>query len=292
MIRDITIGRYYDSESVIHRMDSRTKLMGVLVYIISLFLVKNVWWYLGCLIVMLVLYRLARVPVGYLLKGLRGILVLLCFTFLFRMLYTPGDAVASVWIFTITKQGIWKAVQMTARIALMITGASLLSYTSTPKELADGLEKAFSGLGKIGVPVHEMAVIVMIAFRFIPIMLEELNVLMDAQAARGARFEEGNVVEKCKGVMTLLFPLFLMTVRRSSDLAMAMEARGYTGSTEHCNATYSIRRIFPIGYFLQRVAIHQFEVFQTQTGSGSNGIFYKFLSLSNCMRSRKGTTFK
>ena len=112
MIRDITIGRYYDSESVIHRMDPRTKLMGVLVYIISLFLVKNVWWYLGCLIVMLVLYRLARVPVGYLLKGLRGILVLLCFTFLFRMLYTPGDAVASVWIFTITKQGICKAVQM------------------------------------------------------------------------------------------------------------------------------------------------------------------------------------
>ena len=240
-IRDITIGRYYDSESVIHRMDPRTKLMGVLVYIISLFLVKNVWWYLGCLIVMLVLYRLARVPVGYLLKGLRGILVLLCFTFLFRMLYTPGDAVASVWIFTITKQGIWKAVQMTARIALMITGASLLSYTSTPKELADGLEKAFSGLGKIGVPVHEMAVIVMIAFRFIPIMLEELNVLMDAQAARGARFEEGNVVEKCKGVMTLLFPLFLMTVRRSSDLAMAMEARGYTGSTE-------TSRMYPLTY--------------------------------------------
>ena len=233
MIRDITIGRYYDSESVIHRMDPRTKLMGVLVYIISLFLVKNVCWYLGCLIVMLVLYRLARVPVGYLLKGLRGILVLLCFTFLFRMLYTPGDAVASVWIFTITKQGIWKAVQMTARIALMITGASLLSYTSTPKELADGLEKAFSGLG--------MAVIVMIAFRFIPIMLEELNVLMDAQAARGARFEEGNVVEKCKGVMTLLFPLFLMTVRRSSDLAMAMEARGYTGSTE-------TSRMYPLTY--------------------------------------------
>lgn len=98
---------------------------------------------------MLVLYRLARVPVGYLLKGLRGILVLLCFTFLFRMLYTPGDAVASVWIFTITKQGIWKAVQMTARIALMITGASLLSYTSTPKELADGLEKAFRDWGRL-----------------------------------------------------------------------------------------------------------------------------------------------
>lgn len=150
MIRDITIGRYYDSESVIHRMDPRTKLMGVLVYIISLFLVKNVCWYIGCLIVMFVLYKAAGVPFGYLLKGLRGILLLLFFTFLFRMLYTPGDPVVQVWIFTITKQGILKAVQMTARIALMISGASLLSYTSTPKELADGLEKAFSGLEKQG----------------------------------------------------------------------------------------------------------------------------------------------
>lgn len=241
MIRDITIGRYYDSESVIHRMDPRTKLMGVLVYIISLFLVKNVCWYIGCLIVMLVLYKAAGVPFGYLLKGLRGILLLLFFTFLFRMLYTPGNPVVQVWIFTITKQGILKAVQMTARIALMISGASLLSYTSTPKELADGLEKAFSGLEKTGIPVHEMAVIVMIAFRFIPIMLEELNVLMDAQAARGAKFEDGNILEKCKGVMTLLLPLFLLTVRRSSDLAMAMEARGYTGSGKSS-------RMYPLVY--------------------------------------------
>ena len=130
---------------------------------------------------------------------------------------------------------------MTARIALMISGASLLSYTSTPKELADGLEKAFSGLEKTGIPVHEMAVIVMIAFRFIPIMLEELNVLMDAQAARGAKFEDGNILEKCKGVMTLLLPLFLLTVRRSSDLAMAMEARGYTGSGK-------TSRMYPLVY--------------------------------------------
>ena len=123
----------------------------------------------------------------------------------------------------------------------MISGASLLSYTSTPKELADGLEKAFSGLEKTGIPVHEMAVIVMIAFRFIPIMLEELNVLMDAQAARGAKFEDGNILEKCKGVMTLLLPLFLLTVRRSSDLAMAMEARGYTGNGK-------TSRMYPLVY--------------------------------------------
>ena len=122
----------------------------------------------------------------------------------------------------------------------MISGASLLSYTSTPKELADGLEKAFSGLEKTGIPVHEMAVIVMIAFRFIPIMLEELNVLMDAQAARGAKFEDGNILEKCKGVMTLLLPLFLLTVRRSSDLAMAMEAGIYRKRKNFKNVSIGI----------------------------------------------------
>lgn len=241
MIRDITIGRYYDSESVIHRMDPRTKLMGVLVYIISLFLIKNPVWYLLSLAVMLILYKISKVPFGYLLRGLKGILLLLFFTFLFRMLYTPGDVIGSFWIFSITRQGIVKAIQMTARIALMITGASLLSYTSTPKELADGLEKAFSKVGKLGIPIHEMSVIVMIAFRFIPIMLDELNLLMDAQAARGAKFGEGSIIEKCKGVLTLLLPLFLTTVRRSSDLAMAMEARGYTGSAE-------TSRMYPLVY--------------------------------------------
>ena len=207
MIRDITIGRYFDSESVIHRMDPRTKLMGAIVYIISLFLVKNPLWYLLCLAVILTLYKIAKVPFGYLLRGLKGIILLLLFTFLFRMLYTPGDVMGSFWIFSVTEQGIVKAIQMTARIALMIAGASLLSYTSTPKELADGLEKAFSKTEKLGIPIHEMSVI----------------------------------VEKCKGVITLLLPLFLMTVRRSSDLAMAMEARGYTGSTE-------TSRMYPLVY--------------------------------------------
>lgn len=241
MIRDITIGRYFDSESVIHRMDPRTKLMGAIVYIISLFLVKNPLWYLLCLAVILTLYKIAKVPFGYLLRGLKGIILLLLFTFLFRMLYTPGDVMGSFWIFSVTEQGIVKAIQMTARIALMIAGASLLSYTSTPKELADGLEKAFSKTEKLGIPIHEMSVIIMIAFRFIPIMLDELNLLMDAQAARGAKFGEGSIIEKCKGVITLLLPLFLMTVRRSSDLAMAMEARGYTGSTE-------TSRMYPLVY--------------------------------------------
>lgn len=230
MLRDITIGKFYDAESLVHKLDPRTKLAGVLVYIVSLFLVKESWEYLVGLVALLALYNLAKVPLSYLLKGLKAIILLLVFTFVFRLFMTPGSRLVALGIFSITVEGLVSAIRMTARIALMIAMASLLSYTTTPKQMADGLEKAFSFLERFKVPVHEMSVIVMIAFRFIPLMLEELNVLMRAQMARGAKFEEGNLVERCKSVMTLLFPLFLTTVQRSSDLAMAMEARGYTGA--------------------------------------------------------------
>ncbi len=240
-MRDITIGQYYEVDSMIHRLDPRTKLMGVLIYIIILFTVQAPVLYLPILILVLVLYRIAKVPFSFYLKGLRGIIFLLLFTFLFRMLYTPGDVWVTFWRFTITHQGITKAIAMTARIALMITGAALLSYTSTPKELADGIEKAFSFLEKVKVPIHDMAVITMIAFRFIPILFEELNLLMDARAARGAKFEEANILEKCKSVISLLFPLFLMTLNKASDLAMAMESRGYTGRSH-------TGRMYPLSY--------------------------------------------
>jgi energy-coupling factor transport system permease protein len=206
-----------------------------------LFLVKDPRWYPVCLGAILLLYHLARIPLSYFMKGLRGILILLLFTFIFRMISTPGREIAHAWIFTVTQEGIVKAVSLTARIALMITGASLLSYTTTPKAMADGLEKAFSFLEKVHVPIQEMAVIVMIAFRFIPVMIEEMNVLMDAQAARGVEFEKCSVVQKCKNVGSLLMPLFLSTVRRSADLAMAMEARGYTGERK-------TSRMYPLQY--------------------------------------------
>lgn len=229
MMRDITIGQYYPEESAIHRLDPRTKLMATLVYILVLFLVKNPWWYLVCFSVLLLLYKLAKVPFSYFLQGLRGITILLVFTFFFRMVCTPGKVVEEFWIFAITQEGIYKAIRLTARIALMISGASLLSYTTTPRAMADGLGKAFLFLEKIKIPVNDMAVIVMIAFRFIPIMIEEMNSLMDAQAARGAEFEHCSVFKKCKNIFSLLMPLFLSSVRRASDLAMAMEARGYSG---------------------------------------------------------------
>lgn len=229
MIRDITIGQYYAKESVIHGLDPRTKLAGTLVYIVALFLVHNPWWYLLCLACVAAVYKMAHIPFSYLLKGLRGILILLIFTMLFRMIITPGMVVFQAGIFEVTREGIIKGISLSARIALMIVGASLLSYTSTPRELADGLERAFAFLEKVKIPIHEMAVIVMIAFRFIPIMIEEMNALMDAQAARGVEFEKCSVLKKCKNVFSLLVPLFLSTVRRASDLAMAMEARGYNG---------------------------------------------------------------
>lgn len=241
MIRDITIGQYYAQDSPIHKLDSRTKLMGVLIYIVALFLVKNPWWYLLLFTVILALYHFARVPYGYLLRGLKGIIILLMFTFIFRLISTPGTPVAQLWIFTITEEGIIKAVSLTVRIALMIIGASLLSYTSTPRELADGLEKAFGFLEKVHVPIHDMAVIVMIAFRFIPIIIEETNVLMDAQASRGVEFEKCSVWKKCRNIFSLLLPLFLSAIRRSSDLAMAMEARGYSGEGE-------TSRMYPLRY--------------------------------------------
>ena len=240
-MRDITIGQYYPVDSVIHSLDPRSKMMSVFLYIVALFLVKNPLWYLLFLAITLAEFRLARVPFGYFLKGLRGVIILLLFTFFFRMVATPGELIAQFWIFEITREGLIKGTQLASRIALMITEASLLSYTTTPKELAGGLTKAFSPLKKIGLRTDEIAIMIMIAFRFIPVMLEEANNLMDAQASRGVEFENCSVFTKTKNVFTLLMPLFIGSIERSGDLAMAMEARGYSGANERS-------KMYPLEY--------------------------------------------
>lgn len=226
-MKELTIGQYYAVDSPVHFLDPRTKLMTTLVYVFLLFMVKKPLWYIPIFLTLLLLYHFAKIPFGYFLRGLRGILLLLFFTFAMRLLCTPGTEVARFWIFAITEQGIEKAIRLTARIALMITGASLLSYTTTPRSLADGMEKGLSFLEKFSVPIHSMAVIVMIAFRFIPVLTEETHILMEAQKARGAEFENCSIWKKCKNICMMLFPLFLSSIRRSTDLAMAMEARGY-----------------------------------------------------------------
>ena len=240
-MKELTIGQYYAADSTVHRLDPRTKLMATLVYIFVLFMVQNPIWYLPVCVTLLLLYRYAKVPFGYFFKGLRGIVLLLFFTFTMRLLCTPGTEITSFWIFVITEEGVQKAIRLTVRIALMISGASLLSYTTTPRALADGLEKGLSFLEKVGVPIHSMAVIIMIAFRFIPVLTEETNILIEAQKARGAEFENCSIWKKCKNICMMLFPLFLSTIRRSTDLAMAMEARGY-------RENHPTTRMYPLIY--------------------------------------------
>lgn len=229
MMREITLGRYYAVSSPIHELDPRTKLVGLLLFIVSLFLVRGSWTYLLCLAVLTGLYRAAKIPGKYFLRGLRGILLLLVFTFVFRAFFTDGDALWSWWVFRLTRQGLHAAVRLTARIGLMMAAASLISYTTTPKRLSDGMEKALRGFRKFGLPVEEIALVITIAFRFIPVLNEEAGFLMDAQAARGADFESGGIWGKMRRMPALVIPLFVSALQRSSELATAMEARGCSG---------------------------------------------------------------
>lgn len=259
-MKNITIGRYYPQNSIIHNLDPRTKLAGLLVYVILLFIVSEPLGYIPFLAVLLILYKLAKVPFLYLLKGLKIVIVLLVFTLIFRSLLTAGEEIAHFWIFSITKEGIVLGIRLASRIALMIAAASLLSYTTTPRTLADGIEKALSFLQKMGVNIRSLAVTVMIAFRFIPVMIEETNILMDAQAARGAEFENCSVWKKCRNVCTLLMPLFFSSVRRATDLAMAMEARGYKGDNSPTSRMYPLvyKKSDRVSYIVMLLAIIAF----------------------------------
>lgn len=230
MIRDITIGQYYPAESPVHALDPRVKIRGVFIYLISLFLVKNLMGYLIAALCLLVLVKASKVPVGYILRGLKPIVVLMIITAVFNLFLTKsGDVLVSWKIFTITKDGLRTAVLMTIRLMLLIMGASLLTFTVTPNALTDGLEKIFKPLSVFKVPVHEIAMMMSIALRFIPILLDETDKVMKAQMARGADLESGNIIQKAKAMIPILVPLFISAFRRAVDLSMAMEARCYRG---------------------------------------------------------------
>ena len=229
MIRDITIGQYYQTDSVIHRLDPRVKLGGTLLYIVTLFLVGNVWGYLLATLALAAVIKLSKVPFGFITRGMRSIAFLLAITVVFNMFLTPGEPIISFGIFKITWEGLRTAVFMGWRLCLLIIGSSLMTLTTTPNHLTDGMEKALHPLNKIGVPVHEIAMMMSISLRFIPILLEETDKIMKAQIARGADFESGNIVQKAKAMVPLLVPLFISAFRRANDLAMAMESRCYRG---------------------------------------------------------------
>ena len=229
MLRDITLGQYYQTESVIHRLDPRVKLVGTICYIISLFLVNNVWGYLIAALFLAVMIKLSNVPFKFMVKGMKAIVFLLLITVVFNMFLTPGEALVSIWKLTITKEGLRLAVLMAIRLSFLIVGSSVMTLTTTPNNLTDGMEKLMNPLRKMKVPVHEIAMMMSIALRFIPILLEETDKIMKAQIARGADFESGNIMKKAKALVPLLVPLFISAFRRANDLAMAMEARCYRG---------------------------------------------------------------
>lgn len=230
MIRDITIGQYYPAKSVVHRLDPRVKLICTLLYLISLFLFSSIPGYLVAMVFLICVIHISKVPFSYIVKGLKPVIMLLMITVLFNLFLTrQGDVLFHAWIFTITEGGLRTAVYMAIRLVYLIIGSSLMTFTTTPNELTDGIEAVLHPLNKIHVPVHEIAMMMSIALRFIPILLEETDKIMKAQLARGADFESGNILQRAKSMVPILVPLFVSAFRRANDLAMAMEARCYRG---------------------------------------------------------------
>ncbi|MBD5491426.1 MAG: energy-coupling factor transporter transmembrane protein EcfT [Lachnospiraceae bacterium] len=232
MIRDITLGQYYQADSVIHKLDPRVKLVATLCFIISLFVVDSWVGYVAAAVFLAVMIRLSKVPFRFMVKGMKAIVFILLITVVFNLFLTPGEPLVTVWKLTITKEGLRIAVMMAVRLSFLIVGSSLMTLTTTPNSLTDAMEKLMGPLKYVKVPVHEVAMMMSIALRFIPILLEETDKIMKAQIARGADFESGNLIKKAKAMVPLLVPLFISAFRRANDLAMAMEARCYRGG-EH-----------------------------------------------------------
>lgn len=229
MLRDITLGQYYQTESLIHKMDPRVKLGGTVLFIISLFFFKNYAGYVIAALFLGLVIRLSKVPFKFMVKGMKTIVMLMLITVVFNLFLTPGTPLFTIWKLTITQEGLKMAISMAIRLTLLIIGSSVMTLTTTPNNLTDGMEKMMGPLKVFKVPVHEVAMMMSIALRFIPILLEETDKIMKAQIARGADFESGNLFKRAKAMVPLLVPLFISAFRRANDLAMAMEARCYRG---------------------------------------------------------------
>lgn len=249
MLRDITLGQYYQADSPIHKMDPRVKLVGTIVYIVTLFLYRNLTIYLIALLFLTAVVKLSKVPLSFIVRGLKAIMILLLITALFNLFLTQGDPIFTVWKLSLTWEGVFNAFYLCVRLIMLIVGSSLMTLTTTPNQLTDGLESLLGPLKKIRVPVHEIAMMMSIALRFIPILMEETDKIMKAQMARGAEFDSGNPVKKIKALIPLLVPLFISAFRRANDLAMAMEARCYQGGEGRTKMKpLKYRRIDGYGY--------------------------------------------
>ena len=229
MIRDITLGQYYGAESPIHRLDPRVKIIATLLFIVELFIVNNFIGFAICAVALAIYVKLSRVPLNFILRGLKPILLIIIFTFCLNIFMIDGKIIFQIGFLKMTWEGLMTAIFMGIRLVLLIIGSSLLTFTTKPINLTDGIERLLGPLSRIGVPTHEIAMMMSIALRFIPTLLEETDKIMKAQQARGADFESGNLLERAKALIPILVPLFVSAFRIAQDLAMAMEARCYCG---------------------------------------------------------------
>ena len=229
MLKDITLGQFFPGDTLLHRLDPRTKLILVIVYIAALFIAK---WYCSYALVLCFLTAsvlLSRIHLRVILRGVKPLLIIIVLTALLNMFYTPGRVLVSFWVFKITLEGLQSAGFMVLRIVMLITGTFLLTYTTSPIALTDGLESLLGPLKRIHVPVHELSMMMSIALRFIPTLVEETDKIISAQKARGADFESGNLIARAKALVPVLVPLFISSFRRADELAIAMECRCYHG---------------------------------------------------------------
>ena len=253
-LKDITLGQYFPGNSLVHRLDPRTKLIAVVIYIVALFLAK---WFVTYAIMFCLLalsIAVSKVPVRSILRGMKPVLFIAIFTAILNLFYTPGTHVlVKIWVLTITMEGVFQAFFMVVRIMMLIAGTFLLTYTTSPILLTDGLEALMNPLKKIRVPVHELSMMMSIALRFIPTLIEETDKIMSAQRARGADFESGNLIQRAKALIPLLVPLFISAFRRADELAVAMECRCYHGGegrTRLRQLRYATRDWAVLAFFL------------------------------------------
>lgn len=229
MLKDITLGQYYPSDSVLHRLDPRVKLAGTVFYIVALFLANNAAGLLLATVFLALMVALSKVPVKLMCKGIRAIWVLIALTAVCNLFFTSGNDLVRLGFIHITDTGVRNTIFYTIRLVYLVVGTSVMTLTTTPNKLTDGMESGLAPLARLHVPVHEIAMMMSIALRFIPLLAEEADKIKKAQMARGANFEEGNLIDKAKGLIPLLVPLFVSAFRRANDLALAMEARCYHG---------------------------------------------------------------
>lgn len=229
MLKDVTLGQFFPGSSIVHRLDSRCKLLLTIVYIAALFTAESYVSYAVMLIITGVCIALSRIPLKVILRGLKPLWIIIALTAVLNIFFTPGRELVSFWKITITYEGLIRAVFMVLRITMLIAGTFLLTYTTSPIALTDAMEILFGPLKKLKVPVHEMSMMMSMALRFIPTLIEETDKIMSAQKARGADFETGSLMQRAKALVPLLVPLFVSAFRRADELATAMECRCYHG---------------------------------------------------------------